>query len=185
MNIIAIMSVTWYFFFFFFFLAFATKTKLRPFVAFHLDRYQVHYSINSPGKARRSTSFKRRGCPAAEAGFRSRRRTTHVGCAHDRGMANKENELTCSEEVRGNCGLPVNSAEASKMAEASSKYSDFTEVRVALKLLCVWLCEKPSLFLGLNLNCCVTQGVFPLCHFGSYQRTTKLWLMSFSEEIYD
>lgn len=110
-----------------------TEACCRP---FNLDRYQVHYSINSPGKARRSTSFKRRGCPAAEAGFRSRRRTTHVGCANDRGMANKENELTCSEEVRGYCGLPVNSAAASKMAEASSKYTDFTEVRVALKLRC-------------------------------------------------
>lgn len=106
----------------------ATKTKLRPFVTFHLDRYQVHYSINSPGKARRSTSFRRRSCPAAEAGFRSRRRTTHVGHAHDCGMANKENELTFSEEVRANCGLPVNSARTSKMAEADSKYSDFTEV---------------------------------------------------------
>ncbi|KAL7387822.1 hypothetical protein ABVT39_002051 [Epinephelus coioides] len=48
-------------------------------------------------------------------------------------MANKENELTCSDDVRGmyhndNCGLPVNSAEASKMAGASSKYGDFTEL---------------------------------------------------------
>lgn len=92
------------------------------------ERFQVHYSTNSPGKARRSTSFKRKGCPAAEAGSRSRRRTTDVGRAHDRGMANKENELTCSGEVRGNCGLPANSADASKMAEAGAKYSDFTEL---------------------------------------------------------
>lgn len=97
--------------------------RTEPFCR-RLDRFQVHYSANSPGKARRSTSFKRKGCPAAEAGSRSRRRTTDVGRAHDRGMANKENELTCSGEVRGNCG-------ASKMAEAGSKYSDFTEVRVA------------------------------------------------------
>lgn len=122
LNIITIMSVTSNFF--------ATKTELKPIVAFYLDRYQVHYSINSPGKARRSTFFRRRGCPAAEAGSRSRRRTTHVGHAHDRGMANKENELTCSEEARANRGLPVNSAGTSKMAEADSKYSDFTEVRV-------------------------------------------------------
>lgn len=61
-------------------------------------------------------------------------------------MANKENELTCSEEVRGNCGLPVHSAEASKMAEANSKYSDFTEVRVALEPLCGDVPEPKSLF---------------------------------------
>lgn len=175
MNIIAITSVAFYILFIYLFLAFATKTRLRSFVAFQLDRYQVHYSINSPGKARRSTSFKRRGCPAAEAGFRSRRRTTHVGCAHDRGMANKENELTCSEEVRGNCGLPVHSAEASKMAEASSKYSDFTEVWIALKLICVVVWE-PNVW----RKVCV-----PCVRLDSYQRTTKLWLMSFLEEIYD
>lgn len=44
-------------------------------------------------------------------------------------MANKENELTCSDDVRGNA------AEASKMAGASSKYSDFTEVRLDTILL--------------------------------------------------
>lgn len=64
----------------------------------------------------------------AEVGLKLHRKTTDVGRAHDRGMANKENELTCSDDVWGNCGLPVNSAEASKMAGASSKYSDFTEV---------------------------------------------------------
>lgn len=45
-------------------------------------------------------------------------------------MANKENELTCAGDVQGvhyndNCGFPVNSAEAAKMAGTGSKYSDF------------------------------------------------------------
>lgn len=46
-------------------------------------------------------------------------------------MANKENELTCTEDLQGsihyndNCGFPVNSAEASKMTGPGSKYSDF------------------------------------------------------------
>lgn len=68
-----------------------------------------------------------------EVGLKLHRKTSDVGRACDHGMANKENELTCSDDVRGmhyndNCGLPVNSAEASKMAGASSKYSDFTEL---------------------------------------------------------
>lgn len=70
-----------------------------------------------------------------EVGSKLHRKASDVGHAHDRGMANKENELTCSDDVRGNCGLPVNSAEASKMAGASSKYSDFTEVRVTVKTI--------------------------------------------------
>lgn len=68
-----------------------------------------------------------------EVGIKLHRRSSNVGHPRDPGMANKENELTCSDDVRGiryeNYGLPMNSAEASKMAGASSKYSDFTEVR--------------------------------------------------------
>lgn len=60
-------------------------------------------------------------------------KTSNVGHAHDRGMANKENELTCADDVRGNCKLPLNPSEASKMAGASSKYSEFTEVRLSQK----------------------------------------------------
>ncbi|AWP20228.1 putative KATNB1-like protein 1 isoform 3 [Scophthalmus maximus] len=68
-----------------------------------------------------------------EVGVKLHRRASDVGRARDPGMANKENELTCSEDARGIlyndiCGLPVNSAEASKMAGASSKYGDFTEL---------------------------------------------------------
>lgn len=103
-----------------------------------LGRFQVHYGVHSPGKAKRLSSCKRKGCPVVEVGLKLHRKTSDVGRARDRGMANKENELTCSDDVRGmhyndNCGLPVNSAEASKMAGASSKYSDFTEVRVTVK----------------------------------------------------
>ncbi|XP_069564666.1 KATNB1-like protein 1 isoform X2 [Brachyistius frenatus] len=97
------------------------------------DRFQVHYSVHSTGKAKRLSSCKRKGCALAEVGIKLRRRTSNVGRSRDPGMANKENELTCSDDVRGihyndNCGLPVNSAEASKMAGAGSKYSDFTEL---------------------------------------------------------
>lgn len=68
-----------------------------------------------------------------ELGLKLHRKTSDVGRARDPGMANKENELKCSDvwgnHYKDNRGLPVNSAEASKMAGASSKYSDFTEVR--------------------------------------------------------
>uniref|UniRef100_A0A3Q0RPQ1 Katanin p80 subunit B-like 1 n=1 Tax=Amphilophus citrinellus TaxID=61819 RepID=A0A3Q0RPQ1_AMPCI len=88
--------------------------------------FQVHYRLNSPGKVKRLTSCKRKSCALAEVGVKLHRRASDVGRLCDPGMANKENELTCSDDVRG-CGFPVNSAEASKMAGASSKYSDFTE----------------------------------------------------------
>ncbi|XP_047430482.1 KATNB1-like protein 1 [Mugil cephalus] len=96
------------------------------------DRFQVH-RVHSPGKAKRLSSCKRKGCALAEVGIKLHRGASDVGLSCDPGMANKENELTCSDDVRGiHCndsrGLPVNSAEASKMAGASSKYSDFTEL---------------------------------------------------------
>lgn len=91
-------------------------------------RFQVHYRVHSPGKVKRATSCKRKSCALAEVGVKLHRRSSDVGRLCDPGMANKENELTCSDDVRG-CGFPVNSAEASKMAGASSKYSDFAEVR--------------------------------------------------------
>lgn len=123
-------------------------------VDFPLGRFQVHYGVHSPGKAKRLSSCKRKGCPVAEVGSKLHRKTSDVGRARDRGMANKENELTCSDDVRGmhyndNCGLPVNSAEASKMAGASSKYSDFTEVRVIVKTFCS-LAVKTKFFLILS-----------------------------------
>ncbi|XP_028253050.1 KATNB1-like protein 1 [Parambassis ranga] len=93
------------------------------------DRFQVHYKVHSPGKAKRLSSCKRKGCALEEVGTKLHRPTSDVGNSCNPGMANKENELTCSDDVRGNyCGFPVNSAEASKMAGASSKYSDLTEL---------------------------------------------------------
>ncbi|XP_008283053.1 KATNB1-like protein 1 [Stegastes partitus] len=97
------------------------------------DRLQVHRRVHSQDKAKRLSSCKRKSCALVEAGKKLHRRTSDVGHSCDPGMANKENELTCSDDVRGihyndNRGLPVNSAEASKMAGASSKYSDFTEL---------------------------------------------------------
>ncbi|KAI9543860.1 hypothetical protein NQZ68_004908 [Dissostichus eleginoides] len=97
------------------------------------ERFQVNYRVQSPGKAKRLSSCKRKGCPSVEVGLKLHRRTSDVGRASNPGMANKENELTCSDDVgvmlfNDICGLPVNSAEASKMAGASSKYSDLTEI---------------------------------------------------------
>ncbi|KAM9704705.1 KATNB1-like protein 1 isoform 1-T1 [Menidia menidia] len=90
------------------------------------DRFQVQY------KAKRLSSCKRKSCASVEGGKKLHRRSSDVGHPRKPGMANKENEVACSD-VRGihcydNCGQPVNSAEASKMAGASSKYSDFTEL---------------------------------------------------------
>lgn len=95
-------------------------------------RFQVHYRVQSPGKAKRP-SCKRKSCSSAEVDAKLHRHSSDVGRPRDRGMANKENELTCSDDVRGvrcydSYRPPVNSAEASKMAGASSKYSDFAEV---------------------------------------------------------
>nr|XP_020459698.1 KATNB1-like protein 1 [Monopterus albus]XP_020459700.1 KATNB1-like protein 1 [Monopterus albus] len=97
------------------------------------ERFQVHYGVHSPGKAKRLSACKRKGCLLEEVGFKLHCRTSNVGRVCDPGMANKENELTCSDDVRSihyndNCGLPVNFTEASKMTGASSKYSDFTEL---------------------------------------------------------
>uniref|UniRef100_A0A3B4EY13 Katanin p80 subunit B-like 1 n=1 Tax=Pundamilia nyererei TaxID=303518 RepID=A0A3B4EY13_9CICH len=103
---------------------------LRPSVPSSAEKnmkFQVHYRVHSPGKVKRATSCKRKSCGLAEVGVKLHRRSSDVGRLCDPGMANKENELTCSDDVRG-CGFPVNSAEASKMAGASSKYSDFAEL---------------------------------------------------------
>uniref|UniRef100_UPI003AB076A1 KATNB1-like protein 1 n=1 Tax=Centroberyx gerrardi TaxID=166262 RepID=UPI003AB076A1 len=97
------------------------------------DRFQVPCGVHGPGKAKRVSSCKRKGFPLAGVSVKLHCQTSRTGRARDPGMANKENELTCSEDMRGvhyndNCGLPVNSAETSKMAGGSSKYSDFAEL---------------------------------------------------------
>ncbi|KAM6915161.1 KATNB1-like protein 1 isoform 1-T1 [Xenentodon cancila] len=98
-----------------------------------MNRFQVHYKVQSPGKAKRLSFCKRKSCASVQVGIKLHRRSSDVGHPRDSGMANKENELTCSDVVRGiqyydSCGQLVNSAEASKMAGASSKYSDFSEL---------------------------------------------------------
>ncbi|XP_028996900.1 KATNB1-like protein 1 [Betta splendens] len=91
-------------------------------------RFQTRYGVHSRGQV-----CKRKGCQLEEVGSKLHRSASHVGRVRKPGMANKENELTCPDDVRGaHCndkrGLPLNSAEASKMAGASSKYSDLTEL---------------------------------------------------------
>lgn len=97
-----------------------------------LGRFQVHYSVHGPGKAKRLSSCKRKGCRLEEVGSKLRRSASDVGRVHDPGMANKENELTCSGAAwavyyNDSCGLLLNSAQASKMAGAGSQPSDVTE----------------------------------------------------------
>lgn len=144
-------------------------------VSLLLGRFQVHYRVHSPGKVKRASSFKRKSCPVAEVDSKLRRKTSDVGCTHDIGMANKENELTCSDDIQRNCGLPVTSGEVSKMAGASSKYSDFTEVRAERSLhheAFSWIQMFRLGFLTYTL-------IF------SYQRTMKRWLTSFLEGTFD
>lgn len=93
------------------------------------------------------------------------RRESHAGPARRPGMANKENELTCSDDARGgfcndNRGLPVSSAEASKMAGASAKYGDFTEVGVFFCSFLFVIGEQQKL-------------TIPFCVRCSCQRTTN------------
>lgn len=75
-----------------------------------------------------------------ETGVKLQRRSSDAGRSREPGMANreKENELTCPDGVRGprcyNNGGPWVNAEASRMPGASSKCSDFTEVRAAARV---------------------------------------------------
>ncbi|XP_066533226.1 KATNB1-like protein 1 isoform X2 [Hoplias malabaricus] len=93
------------------------------------ERFPVGRCAHNYGKAKRIVSKKTRH---SAVGCSVRRKAPLAGRSSD--MANKENELTCTEDVQGihysdNCGFPVNSTEASKMAGAGSKYSDyFTEL---------------------------------------------------------
>ncbi|KAG9282950.1 KATNB1-like protein 1 [Astyanax mexicanus] len=93
------------------------------------ERFPVGRCAHNSGKAKRVVSKKTR---LSAVGSGVRRRAPSAGRSSD--MANKENELTCAEDIDGihykeNCGFPVNLTEASKMAGAGSKYSDcFTEL---------------------------------------------------------
>lgn len=96
------------------------------------DGFRVH-CVPSSNKAKKLPPCKRKGCPLTVVGVKLHRRASDVGRARAPGMANKENELTCSDDTRSlyyndNRGFPVNAAEVSKMAGASSKYSDLNEM---------------------------------------------------------
>lgn len=97
------------------------------------DSFQGNYRVCSPGKAKRISACKRKSFTVVGVSKKLHRRSSNVACSCDPGMANKENELACSDDVRGiyyndNFGLPVNSAEASKMAGANSRFSHFSEL---------------------------------------------------------
>uniref|UniRef100_A0A3P9HZY8 Katanin p80 subunit B-like 1 n=1 Tax=Oryzias latipes TaxID=8090 RepID=A0A3P9HZY8_ORYLA len=98
------------------------------------DRFQVHHRVQNPGKAKRPSSYKRRSCAPVEAGVKLQRRSSDAGRPREPGMANreKENELTCPDGGQGlrcyNNGEPWVNAPTSRMAGASSKCSDFTEL---------------------------------------------------------
>ncbi|XP_028296161.1 KATNB1-like protein 1 [Gouania willdenowi] len=94
-------------------------------------RFQVNHGVH--GKAKRQSSCKRRSCAVVVVEKKLLRRASNVAASCNPVMANKENELTCSDDVRGihyndGCGRSLNAAEASKMAGANSKYSDFIEL---------------------------------------------------------
>ncbi|KAI5090636.1 KATNB1-like protein 1, partial [Silurus meridionalis] len=93
------------------------------------DRFPVGRCMHSYGKVKRAVSKKTRH---SAVGTAVRLRASPAGRPSD--MANKENELTCAEDLQGvhykdKCAFPVNSTDASKMAGPGSKYSDyFTEL---------------------------------------------------------
>lgn len=92
------------------------------------EGFPVH-CVSSSDKAKKLPPCKRKGCPVKEVGVKLRRRASDVGRARAPGMANKENELTCSDDTRGhNRGLSLDAVEVSKMAGASSKYTDLNEM---------------------------------------------------------
>ncbi|KAI2652015.1 KATNB1-like protein 1 [Labeo rohita] len=106
------------------------------------ERFPVGRCVHKYSKAKRAVVSKKKTRHSG-VGSRACRRSPTASRTSD--MANKENELTCADDVQAilysdNCGFPVNSTDASKMAGAGSKYSDyFTEE------------EQPCISIG----CCV------------------------------
>ncbi|XP_047244058.1 KATNB1-like protein 1 isoform X4 [Girardinichthys multiradiatus] len=93
------------------------------------DSFQVHRVVQRSDKITRPSPCKRKSSSSVEVGAKLNRRSSNVGRLRGPGMANKENEVTCSDDVRAlHAGLPTISADASKMTGASSKYADFTEL---------------------------------------------------------
>lgn len=119
-------------------------------MTFHIipcfDKLGVHYSpshrfpvgrcVHKYSKAKRAVVSKKKTRHSG-VGSRVCRRSPTTSRTSD--MANKENELTCADDVQAilysdNCGFPVSSTDTSKMTGAGSKYSDyFTEVRYAAR----------------------------------------------------
>ncbi|RXN06366.1 ER membrane complex subunit 7 [Labeo rohita] len=99
------------------------------------ERFPVGRCVHKYSKAKRAVVSKKKTRHSG-VGSRACRRSPTASRTSD--MANKENELTCADDVQAilysdNCGFPVNSTDASKMAGAGSKYSDyFTEALFAL-----------------------------------------------------
>ncbi|XP_016384694.1 KATNB1-like protein 1 isoform X3 [Sinocyclocheilus rhinocerous] len=95
------------------------------------ERFPVGRCVHKYSKAKRVVVSKKKTRHSG-VGSRACRRSPTASRTSD--MANKENELTCADDVQAilysdNCGFPVNSTDASKMAGAGSKYSDyFTEL---------------------------------------------------------
>ncbi|XP_056096087.1 KATNB1-like protein 1 isoform X2 [Rhinichthys klamathensis goyatoka] len=95
------------------------------------ERFPVGRCVHKYSKAKRALVSKKK---TRQSGVGSRvcRRLPTASRTSD--MANKENELTCPDDVQAilysdNCGFPVNSTDSSKMTGAGSKYSDyFTEL---------------------------------------------------------
>ncbi|NP_001006019.1 KATNB1-like protein 1 isoform X2 [Danio rerio] len=94
------------------------------------ERFPVGRCVHKYSKTKREVVGKKK-TRLSGVGPRACRKLPTTSRTSD--MANKENELTCVDEVQAflysdNCGFPVNSTDA-KMAGAGSKYSDyFTEL---------------------------------------------------------
>ncbi|XP_016085523.1 KATNB1-like protein 1 isoform X2 [Sinocyclocheilus grahami] len=91
------------------------------------ERFPVGRCVHKYSKAKRAVVSKKKTRHSG-VGSRACRRSPTASRTSD--MANKENELTCADDVQAilysdNCGFAVNSTDASKMAGAGSKYSDY------------------------------------------------------------
>ncbi|XP_051952118.1 KATNB1-like protein 1 [Xyrauchen texanus] len=95
------------------------------------ERFPVGHCVHKYSKAKRVVVSKKK-TRLFGVGSGVCRRASTAGRTSD--MANKENELTCADDVQAilysdDCGFSVNSIETSKMAAAGSKCSDcFTEL---------------------------------------------------------
>ncbi|XP_026089039.1 KATNB1-like protein 1 isoform X1 [Carassius auratus] len=95
------------------------------------DRFPVGRCVHKYSKAKRAVVSKKK---TRHSGVGTRVCWRSPSTSRTSDMANKENELTCADDVQAipysdNCGFPVSSTDTSKMTGAGSKYSDyFTEL---------------------------------------------------------